>query len=78
MEDSTETWREEHYPLLRGHTQFIKFKNGETLTRTEAMKAKCYECMGYFLDGAMDCEVKTCPMYQYMPYKNHDRGSDTG
>lgn len=38
------------------------------LTPRQAMIAKCYDCMGYFADGMVDCKVKMCPLYAYMPY----------
>ena len=33
--------------------------------RVEAMKAKCAECMGDYIDGRQDCELITCPLYAY-------------
>jgi hypothetical protein len=26
--------------------------------------------MGYYADGKMDCIVKDCPLYPFMPYKD--------
>lgn len=49
---------------LKGHKEFIMFKEGKTLTRKQSMLAKCYECNGEDESGN-DCLVDTCPMYQY-------------
>jgi hypothetical protein len=53
---------------LAGYEGLKKHLRGEFLERKEAMLAKCYECMGGYDDGAMDCEVLECPMYDYMPF----------
>ena len=52
---------------IRGYKEFQKFKAGAKLTRTEAMKAQCYECNGEE-ESAEDCGGKSCPMYQYRLY----------
>jgi len=26
--------------------------------------------MGYYADGKIDCEVKACPLYPFMPYRS--------
>ena len=53
---------------LQGGNEYKKFLNGKKLTRKEAMLANCYECMGYE-DGKQDCLGKSCPLYQYYPYR---------
>lgn len=40
------------------------------VTRKNAIIAHCHQCMGYYLDGKIDCENVSCPLYSYMPYKN--------
>lgn len=52
-----------------GKKEFEKLRSGGLLTRGEAMKAKCYECMGGYIDGRRDCESRDCPLYKYMPYR---------
>jgi hypothetical protein len=37
--------------------------------RTSAMLAKCHDCMGYYLDGKVDCENPRCSLYPWMPYR---------
>jgi len=53
----------------KGRKELAKADRGESLTRGEAILAKCYECMGGYDDGRVDCLVSTCPLYQYMPYR---------
>ena len=57
-------------PLAIGKKEYLKHISGGKITRTQAMKAKCYECMGYFVDGKMDCKIESCPMFFYRPYKD--------
>jgi len=53
----------------KGRKELSKSERGESLTRKEAILAKCYECMGGHEDGRFNCLVSTCPLYQYMPYR---------
>lgn len=34
----------------------------------KAMKDKCKDCMSDYVDGRVDCEIETCPLYYRMPY----------
>jgi len=52
-----------------GKTHLLKYLNGEKLTRGQALKAHCYDCMGYYGDGRIDCEDPACPLYPFMPYR---------
>jgi len=52
-----------------GKTSLSEYLNGTILGRKAAMAAKCCECMGYYADGLHDCEVYSCPLYPYMPYR---------
>jgi len=45
--------------------------SGEKLTPTQAVHAKCYECMGYYADGKVDCGISDCPLYQSHRYNPH-------
>jgi len=47
-----------------------KYLNGVTLTRGQAIRAKCSECMCYYEDGGMDCRNNQCPLYPYRPFKD--------
>ena len=53
----------------KGRKEFVKFKKGEKLTFKQSILAKCFECMGRYIDGKVDCEVYNCPLYPYMPFK---------
>lgn len=57
-------------PTSAGRTQYQRFLNGEKLTYREAVLAKCYDCDGGHSDGRYDCEVLSCPLRMYMPYKD--------
>ena len=52
-----------------GRNRLARHLQGEYITRGEAILAKCCDCMGYYADGMNDCEVPTCPLYTWMPYK---------
>ena len=56
-------------PASAGKTKLLKWLYGTTLTRGDAIKAKCCECMGYYIDGREDCLIDNCPLYPYMPYR---------
>lgn len=49
---------------------FLKFINGKPIAWRDAGQAMCYECMGYFEDGKIDCYGYDCPLYPFYPYKN--------
>jgi hypothetical protein len=54
---------------FQGKDELVKHLNGGKIAKWQAVKAKCYDCMGGYSDGAMDCEVFRCPLYPFMPYK---------
>lgn len=56
----------------KGKKALIKYVNGAHLSRTQAIEAYCYECSGFYEDGARDCEITLCPLYPYMPYKGKE------
>lgn len=45
-----------------------QYEEGKDLTLKQSVLAKCAECMGRYADGPMDCVLKGCPLYPYMPY----------
>lgn len=57
-------------PTSAGRTQYQRYLQGEKLTYREAVLAKCYDCDGGHSDGRYDCEVLSCPLRMYMPYKD--------
>lgn len=60
---------EKYGKSFQGRNELLKHLNGERTTLKQAVKAKCYECMGYFEDGKSDCKIETCPLYPWMVYK---------
>lgn len=61
---------EEHGLSAKGRGELIKYLNGEKCTQRQAILAKCYDCMGYYADGKVDCCIKRCPLYPYSPYSS--------
>lgn len=58
--------------LSGGKTQYLRYLNGETITRMQAMLSKCFECCGYYADGRRDCLMSDCALYPWMPYKGEE------
>ena len=59
----------EKYGLnTRDKKYLIAHLSGEKLTPTQAIHAKCYECMGFYADGKADCGISDCPLYPFMRY----------
>jgi hypothetical protein len=42
---------------------------GRRLTQRQGIHAKCYDCMGGYRDGRVDCCCPACPLYAWMPYR---------
>lgn len=55
-------------PNSGGRERLLRYVNGEILSRSAAIVAKCCECSGFYVDGLRDCGVYSCPLYPYMPY----------
>jgi len=62
-------WIEKNGLAVQGKRELLKHINGERLTMGQMIKAHCYQCMGYFIDGKGDCGSKDCPLYPRMPYR---------
>ena len=54
--------------MSKGYKEYMKFKNGDSLTRREAILAQCFQCNGPG-EGGEDCKGHDCPLYQYMPHR---------
>lgn len=67
--------RLEHAPRRKGMSQLRKFLEGKALGAKDAIIAKCNECMGNYADGAVSCGVHTCPLFDFMPFKQSQTGS---
>jgi hypothetical protein len=60
---------EQHGGRFQGKQELLKHLSGKQITLRQALKAKCYECLGYFEDGRQDCQMPNCPLYPWMPYR---------
>ncbi len=56
-------------PKARGNKELKKHLLGDRLTQRQAILAKCADCMGYYFDGKVDCQLPDCPLYAFMPYR---------
>ena len=62
----------EKYGLqTRDKKYLLKHLVGEKLTPMQAIHSKCYECMGYYVDGKSNCQVPDCPLYQFHRQNPH-------
>ncbi|GAA5262362.1 hypothetical protein KTGMC3_P1077 [Methanocalculus sp. MC3] len=59
----------ERGPRRIGRTEYIKILKGQYCTQRERILAKCFDCAGFYADGGVDCQNKTCPLYKFMPYR---------
>lgn len=59
----------EHGKRAIGRDDMEKMLAGTLRHRAGALKAKCYDCMGGYADGIMDCSVTSCPLYPFHPYR---------
>jgi len=58
----------EKMPQSAGKTYMTKYLKGAKLTTSQAIKAHCFCCEGYHLDGKVSCELKDCALFPFMPY----------
>ena len=59
----------------QGRRYLIAHLEGKRLTQRQAILAWCYDCMGFYDDGARDCESETCPLHPFMPYNPNKQPS---
>lgn len=51
-----------------GKGDLLNHLSGKKLYRSQAIKAKCYECNGM---GEIDvCDIKACPLHPFSPYRD--------
>lgn len=53
-----------------GKKELVEILEGKHSTPRKMVLAKCYDCMGWYFDGAGDCKQINCPLYKMMPYRN--------
>ena len=56
------------YPKKIGKAYYLKYLEGQSLTRDQAIKAKCYECV--LGEDTDPCLVNTCPLILYCPWNS--------
>jgi len=39
------------------------------LTPRLAIEYHCWQCLGLYMDGKIDCQSVACPLYPWMPYR---------
>jgi hypothetical protein len=55
----------------RGQKELLKHLAGQKLTFKQAIYAKCYECLGYYADGKIDCNMPACSLHPFMAYNQN-------
>ena len=50
-----------------GQRYLIKYLEGNKITRTQGVKAKCYDCLG--MGESKECDSIECPLYPFSPFK---------
>ena len=53
----------------RGKRELIRHLDDLRLTPRQMILAKCYECSNGYVDGKVDCLVRSCPLYSLMPFR---------
>lgn len=56
----------------KGRKELQRYKEGKRLTQRQAILAKCYDCLGGYIDGKFDCKMPHCSLYPFMPYKGKE------
>lgn len=59
----------ESWKLRKGKNELLKHLDSQSLTRAQAIVAKCYDCCQGYTDKAADCKTFHCPLYPYMPFR---------
>ena len=51
------------WPRKSGKADYLRFLNGEKLTRAQAIKAHCYQCVAG--EDTQPCLVQYCPLIDF-------------
>jgi hypothetical protein len=63
-------WIKKHGIKAQGKNEYIEYlETNKKLPPRKAILANCYQCMGFYDSGKVDCEIMDCPLYLYMPYR---------
>jgi hypothetical protein len=55
----------------RGKNELLKYLSGQRLTLKQAVYAHCYDCMGFYADGKLDCDMPYCSLHPFMTYNQN-------
>jgi hypothetical protein len=55
----------------RGQKELLKHLSGQRITLKQAIYARCYDCMGYYADGKVDCNMPHCSLHPFMAYNQN-------
>ena len=64
------------WPKKSGRADYIRHLDGERLTRAEAIRAKCYECVCG--EDTEPCLASLCPLIQYCQWNRSEQDSVSG
>jgi hypothetical protein len=67
---------QKHGLTARGKKELIKHLQSGRLTPKQAILAKCFDCLGYMVDGRQDCKMPSCSLYPFMVF-NPSKGKRT-
>lgn len=56
-------------PKRSGRAEYIKFLEGHRLTRAQAIKAKCYECVGG--EDTKPCTIPSCALAEFCQWNTN-------
>ena len=60
-----------HGKTARGKNELLKHLSGQRLTLKQAVNAYCYDCMGFYADGKLDCDMPHCSLHPFMAYNQN-------
>jgi hypothetical protein len=62
---------ERYGKTARGKKELILYLEGKKLTSRQAILARCFDCMGYYADGKVDCHMPHCSLHPFQPYNQN-------
>lgn len=69
MDTKEITWIKKHGKKAQGKKEYIEYlETGKKLPPKKAILANCYQCLGFYDSGKVDCEIVDCVFHEYMPY----------
>lgn len=66
---SKQQWIRNNGLTAQGKKELLAYLDGKRLTARQAVISHCYSCMGYYIDGKVDCKIPECSAYGFMPYR---------